>query len=140
MSGIGRQRIGALAELRAQMYYVENGYEVFTPMSPQSKCDFIVTKGGEVIKVQVKKATDNPTKFGTYLQVRLQGKPTPYGVREYTKDDFDELFITHSAGLWKIPAGLVLGKKSLTFGKLLEDGSVVSGNKASLKTEDFKVH
>lgn len=139
MSGIDRQRTGALAELRAQMYYVENGYEVFTPMSPQSKCDFIVTKGSEVIKVQVKKATDNPTRFGTYLQIRLQGKPTPYGVRMYTKDDFDELLVVHESGMWRIPSELVLDKKSFTFGKLLEDGSVISGNRASLKTEDYKV-
>lgn len=140
MSGIDNQRIGALAELSAQMYYVREGYEVYTPMMPQSKCDFIVSKGSELIKVQVKKATENRTKYGTYLQVRLQGKPTTYGTRFYTEDDFDELLIIHDSGIWRIPAELVIDKKSFTFGKLLEDGSVVSGNKASLKTEDFKVH
>lgn len=57
MSGIDNQRIGALAELSAQMYYIREGYEIYTPTIPQSKCDFIAVKGKEVVKVQVKKAT-----------------------------------------------------------------------------------
>lgn len=140
MYGLENQRIGIAAELEAQLYYIKTGYDVFTPIMPQSKCDFIVTKGSEVIKVQVKKATNNPTSSGIYLQVRLQGKPTPYGTRTYTEDDFDELFIVHKSGMWRIPSHLVMDKTSMTFGKLLEDGSVVSGKKATLKTEEFKVH
>lgn len=139
MSGIDNQRIGALAELSAQMYYVKEGYEIYTPMMPQSKCDFIAIKGVDIVKVQVKKATENPTKFGTYLQVRLQGKPTPYGTRTYTLEDFDDLLIVHDAGIWRIPIEEVIDKKSFTFGKLLEDGSVVTGNRATVDTAKYKV-
>ena len=139
MSGIDNQRIGALAELSAQMYYIREGYEIYTPTIPQSKCDFIAVKGKEVVKVQVKKATENPTKFGTYLQIRLQGKPTPFGVRNYTLDDFDDLLVVHDSGMWRIPIEEVVDKKSLTFGKLLEDGSVVTGKKATVKSEQYKV-
>lgn len=128
-----------LAEITAQMYYIKEGYEIYTPIMPQSKCDFIASRDSETLKVQVKKATENPTKSGTYLQIRLQGKPTDFSVREYTKDDFDELLVVHSVGLWRFPVDLVLDKKSFTFGKLLEDGSVVTGSRASIKTEDFKV-
>lgn len=139
MSGIDNQRIGALAELSAQIYYIREGYEIYTPTIPQSKCDFIAVKGKEVVKVQVKKATENPTKFGTYLQIRLQGKPTPFGVRNYTLDDFDDLLVVHDSGMWRIPIEEVIDKKSLTFGKLLEDGSVVTGKKATVKSEQYKV-
>lgn len=139
MSGMDSQRTGALAELTAQTYYVSNGYDIYTPNIPQSKCDFIVTKGSEVIKVQVKKATENSTKSGTYLQIRLHGKPTPYGVREYTIDDFDELVIVHDAGIWIIPSKDVLDKKSITFGKLMDDGTVVVGKRSTVKTSIYKV-
>lgn len=139
MSGIDNQRIGALAELSAQIYYIREEYEIYTPTIPQSKCDFIAVKGKEVVKVQVKKATENPTKFGTYLQIRLQGKPTPFGVRNYTLDDFDDLLVVHDSGMWRIPIEEVVDKKSLTFGKLLEDGSVVTGKKATVKSEQYKV-
>lgn len=129
---------GVIAELKAQIYYVEEGYEVYSPLMSQSKCDFIACKGSEVIKVQVKKATENPTKFGTYLQIRIQGKSTEYGCRTYTKEDFDELIISYKDNLWKLPVDLVLDKKSLTFGKLL-DGEIITGSKSSVKTEEHKV-
>lgn len=138
-AGSGNIVTGALAELHAQAYYVKEGYEVFTPIIPQSKCDFIVAKGSEIKKVQVKKATDNPTASGTYLQVRLQGKPTPYGVRTYSLEDFDELFIVHPSGCWRIPSHVVIDKKSFTFGKLNEDGSVTSGKKSTVNTQTYKV-
>ncbi len=139
MRGSEDHRIEMLAELTAQVYYIEEGYEIYTPIMPQSKCDFIASKNSETIKVQVKKASENPTKHGTYLQIRLQGKPTDFSVREYTRDDFDELIVVHDTGLWRFPVDLVLDKKSFTFGKLLEDGSVVTGSRASIKTEDFKI-
>lgn len=138
-NGILSHRSGAIAELQAQMWYLKNGYDIFTPISPQSKCDFIAVSGKNSIKVQVKKASNNPTRFGTYLQVRLQGKATPFGVREYTEEDFDELFITHDVGMWRIPFEEVKDKKSFTFGKLLEDSSVVTGNRSTVDTGKYKV-
>ena len=140
MSGSDSHKTGAVAELAAQMWYIKQGYEIYTPIMPQSKCDFIATRDKEVTKVQVKKATENRTKEWVYLQVRLQGKPTPYGTREYTKDDFDDLFIVHDSGMWKIPFEEVEDKKSLTFGRLHEDGSVTTGSRATVKSEQYKVN
>lgn len=139
MSGVDNHRTGILAELKAQEYYIKEGYEIYTPIMSQSKCDFVACKNSSTIKVQVKKASENPTKSGTYLQVRLQGKPTDFSTREYTVEDFDELLVVHNTGLWRFPVGLIIDKKSFTFGKLLDTGGVVTGKKASVKTEDFKV-
>lgn len=139
MSGIDNQRVGVLAELSAQMYYIKEGYEIYTPIMPQSKCDFIASKSGDIVKVQVKKATENPTRFGTYLQVRLQGKPTPFGTRNYELGDFDDLLIVHNSGIWRIPISEVIDKKSFTFGKLLPDMSVVAGNRSTVDTAKYKV-
>lgn len=139
--GADNFRIGLVAELKAQAYYAELGYEIYTPIMAQSHADLIAVKGSETIKVQVKKATENPTKYGTYLQVRIQGRSSVWSghSREYDENSFDELFIVHDLGYWRIPAKLILDKKSLTFGKI-KNGEVVSGYKASLRVEDFKVH
>ena len=139
--GADNFRIGLVAELRAQAYYAELGYEIYTPIMAQSHADFIAVMGSDVIKVQVKKATENPTRYGTYLQVRIQGRANVWSghSREYDENSFDELFIVHDLGYWRIPSNLILSKKSLTFGKI-QGNNVVSGSRATFKTEDFKVY
>lgn len=39
MSGSDSHKTGAVAELAAQMWYIKQWYEIYTPIMPQSKCD-----------------------------------------------------------------------------------------------------
>lgn len=139
-SGMENQRIGVLAELSAQMYFIEEGYEIYTSIMTQSKCDFISVKDSEVIKVQVKKATENSVKNNTYLQVRLQGRPTPYGgPRVYTENDFDVLCVIYKENVWVFPFSEVSERTSMTFGRLLDDGSIIGATRFGNHSDDFKV-
>ena len=47
---------GAASELKAQTYFLENGYQVFQPVIQHGIADFIVYKDGKFSKVQVKTA------------------------------------------------------------------------------------
>lgn len=132
--------IGAAAEMRAASYYLGDGYEVFFPVMTQSASDFIIRRDGVYQAVQVKKATENPTESGVYLQVRLQGKPTTYGETEYTEGDFDILFVVHETGMWTFPWSVVSEKKSMSFGKLLPDGTLTTTGRGGYNPNDYRVH
>jgi Holliday junction resolvase len=57
---------GAIGELTATVWLLAQGYEVFRNVAADGPVDLIATKGGELIKIDVKKA------------VLSQGKDYPY--------------------------------------------------------------
>lgn len=52
---------GSIAEHKATVWLLEQGYEVFRNVSPTGKVDLIATKDGEMTKVDVKKLSILPT-------------------------------------------------------------------------------
>lgn len=136
--GLQNLSIGAVAELEAALQFTKMGYEIYFPQLSQSKADFIaVSPEGVCNKIQVKKATENPTGSGTYLQVRIQGKPGNYSTREYVDGDFDYLVAVHELGMWSIPWECVKDLKSLTFGKVV-DGEFKSRSRG-FTVDGFKI-
>ena len=137
----GRQNhfTGAANELRAASLYIDMGYEVFIPVMTQSKADFIALRGSEVVKVQVKTASEITSDNKQYLQIRLQGRSsTGGGTREYVDGDIDVVVAIHRLGVWALPWDSVRGKKSLTFGRLV-DGKVISRQKG-FTVDEYKIH
>ena len=126
--GSNNFKIGLVSELKAQMYYANKWYEIFTPIMSQGHADFVALKGKEVLKIQVKKATENPANSGVYLQVRIQGIMSVHSgcTREYDEDSFYILSIIYKDRIWNLPIELVLNKKSMTFGKVNDEGVVES--------------
>lgn len=106
---MNKNQIGAHNEVRAQLWFMERGYDVFTPTHSATRADFIVTKGSETLRVQVKTAQYN----GPYIQSRLDIRGT-----KYTSDEVDVIFFILDHRKWLVPIQLVEGKPSVCLGKV----------------------
>ena len=102
---------GAEAEYQAAAWYLGLGCNVFFPASSHARCDFVIDRGGSLLKIQVKHAFwkaqgERQTK---YLCATLTRAPTT----AYEKGDWDLLFVTDGARHWEIPFAEVAGVKTL---------------------------
>lgn len=108
MFGYMPHKTGTINEVKAQLYYMENDYDVFTPIHNKTRADFIAVKGKEVIRVQVKTAQYN----GDYIQSRLT-----VGDVRYTEEDCDVIFFILEDRMWIAPISQVNGFTSVCLGK-----------------------
>ena len=114
---------GAASELKAQQWFLENDYQVFTPVIQQGIADFIVYKDGEYSKVQVKTAYTMDSGEYNYLLVRLgrssftrQGTKTRAYDTHNPDDCFDILFVVYEDKRWLVPAeSIPEGKQTVYF-------------------------
>ena len=113
---------GAESELKAQVWFLQNNYQVFTPVVQQGIADFVALKDGVFYKVQVKTAHNVTTNGQQYLQVRLgRSAHTRQGPRTRTYNDdvddrFDILFAIKDGKYWLVPSDqLPEGKKTIYF-------------------------
>lgn len=101
--------IGAAAELYVATRLMQKNWEIFFPVTTQSRCDFVaytpdIHIGGETylpqepVKVQVKKATWNKVGKSKYLQVRIHNGKTTH----YARGDWDFLAITDMDRVWML--------------------------------------
>ena len=114
---------GAASELKAQQWFLENDYQVFTPVIQHGIADFVVYKDGVFSKVQVKTAYTMDSGEYNYLLVRL-GRTGRQGRRTVTRtydpsnsdDCFDILFVVYENQLWFVPSDdIPEGKKTVYF-------------------------
>ena len=57
MDANGKKRThfkGLLGELEFTLYLIRNGWDVFKPLDPNSRADFVIEKDGQFKKIQVK--------------------------------------------------------------------------------------
>ena len=115
---------GARTELKAQQWFLENDYLVFTPVVQQGVVDFIAYKDGQFTTVQVKTAYDMASSGLIYRVVRLgrssRGGRNSTHTRDYDltnpDDHFDVLFAVHGDEMWLVPTSkLPEGKKTVYF-------------------------
>jgi hypothetical protein len=114
---------GAASELKAQQWFLENDYQVFTPVVQQGIADFIAYKDGVFSKVQVKTAYTMDSGDYNYLLVRLGRSQFSRGecrTRTYDPsnpdDCFDTLFVVYENQLWFVPSDDIPdGKKTVYF-------------------------
>ena len=103
--GLRKEHIkGAKSELLAQCYYLDRGYQVFTPVVQQGWVDFIVYKDGKTLRIQVKTATwtySNKHCNHGYLQVRTNST-NKYQEELFNK--YDILLIIKDNKIWEIPS------------------------------------
>ena len=109
---------GASNELKAQAWFIENGYQVFTPVIQQGVFDFVVYKN-KFESVQVKTAYMIHNVDWSYLTVRLGRSHHVVKTRTYEKgDEFDILFVIYENNYWLIPWDKIPLKKTLYFNGL----------------------
>ena len=129
---------GAASEMKAQIWFLENGYQVFLPSVQQGIADFVVYKDNEFSKVQVKTAYTMDSGDYNYLLVRLgRSQATRAGTKTRTYDPtepddcFDILFVVYENQLWFVPSDVLPeGKMTVYF-----NGS----GRAGWNSDDYKV-
>ena len=112
----GIKDTGVLSELEALKVYIERGWDVFTPVTVDSRADFIAVHraNGMVRKVQVKTVQDNKVGGVTYRQCRLMPHNKPYD--RWEVDTF--VFIYPPSGeVWLAGYDDIEGQTSLNFGR-----------------------
>lgn len=113
-------RIGCVSELKAQMFYAKEGYEIFTPLGP-TVCDFIAVKGEEVIRVQVKTVNTAGrvlcinTARNKNSAKRSGKKPLPY-----SKKDCDAIIAVLGDNLWAILSEKIGERQTLCISKMTQ--------------------
>lgn len=112
---MNNNQTGALNEVKAQVWFMENGFDVFTPTHSATRSDFIAVKGSNVSRVQVKTAQYN----GPYIQSRLDIRGS-----RYTSEDTDLLFFILDKRMWLVPISEVEGKPSVCLGKVDDESYV----------------
>lgn len=115
---------GAINELKAQIWFLNNDYQIFTPTVQQGIIDFVAYKEKQFKGVQVKSAYDCLSGPHKYITCRL-GRSTPGGrnkittrAYDYNSDDdyFDILFVIYNDKKWLIPRDQIpKNKKTLYF-------------------------
>ena len=113
---------GAASELKAQIWFLENGYQVFTPAIQQGIADFIAYKDEQFSKVQVKTAYTMDSGNYNYLLVRLgRSAATRSGpkTRTYNPDEpddcFDILFVVYEDECWLVPSDVIPPDKKTVY-------------------------
>lgn len=95
---------GAVSELIAAQWFLENNMQVYMPIVQQSCIDFVVDWNG-FKTVQVKTATLNHSGNNEYLQVRTQLTNKYKDFKP--KDLYDVLVVVYKEDIWIIPADVI---------------------------------
>lgn len=94
-----QHKSGLLAELYVAGYFVEEGWDLYWPHAPQSRADFVVSKGTKTLTVQCKKATWSKAGPYEYLQARLSSR-NKESRPKYEEGDFDLIAFTDMNSIW----------------------------------------
>lgn len=108
---LNNHRTGAITELRAAIYFVSKGCEIYWPQLTQSKADFVIDSPEGLKKVQVKRATWSTTGPYKYLQCRLVSR-NKYQ-RGYKDGDFDIIVFMDDDDMWVTSFESVKGMTSV---------------------------
>ena len=79
---LDKSTVGAINELKASVFLMEKGYEVFRALSPATSCDLIAMKSDEVLRIEVRTGYSTPTGIRTrrYHQADHLLIVTPSGI------------------------------------------------------------
>lgn len=106
---------GTVTELQCQLFFIQEGYNVYIPLCPDSRADLIVDIEGQLIKIQVKTShlTDNGITFrtsSTWINTKESIR------RGYTKEEIDFFATYYNEEIYLIPVE-ICGKsdKTLSF-------------------------
>lgn len=115
---------GQVNELKAQLWFASQGYEIFIPLLTQTYYDMVVSKNSKLYSVQVKTAHYITSGEQKYLQCRLGRTSNREGARYYSYENTaDFLFVIHEDDYWLITKEqLPFNKKTLYFNSNKKSG------------------
>lgn len=98
MNDLNPSQIGLITEYKCQLFLLERGFTVLTPVGNYQKYDLVIEKDNKFYRIQIKHSTEKENSFivRTKYDVRDNGK-----VRKetYTKEDCD-YFMTEFQGIF----------------------------------------
>ena len=121
---------GITTELKCQLYFVEKGYNVYIPISPDTRIDLIAEVEKRLIRIQVKSSHLTQNQNGIEFNTSSTWLNTQSVVRKgYTKEDIDFFATVYENEVYLIPVEIcgkndkILSFKSTLYSScyLLED-------------------
>ena len=113
------KRKGDIAEMIAQLYFLERNYSVSVPVGDNDKYDFIVDTGDKLLKIQVKSGNIKDDRMVIELSTRTHSsgsKNNRTQVNKYNDGDFDWLVAVDVASkqCYFIPPEKSINKTQIT--------------------------
>lgn len=137
---------GITTEMHCQLFFLEQGYNVYTPVSPDTRIDFIAEIEGTLIRIQVKSSHEVAT--GIEFSTTSSWVNTKEVIQKgYTKEEIDFFATYYNGKVYLIPVE-ICGKrdKILSFEPnsfspytLLEDYEAEKILKKYLEGYDFQI-
>ena len=131
MENINPSQVGLITEMQCQVFLIEHGYNVLTPIGNHQKYDLVIEKDGKFTKIQVKHAkSQNEGKsflVKTRYDVRDITKSQRVRHEKYTVEDCDYFMTTYQDKFYLFPvfgtseARFWLQKSRLSTQKYAED-------------------
>ena len=109
---------GLLTELHCQLAFTELGFLVMSPLSEDSRYDFVVDLGDHFIRVQCKTCTPKNDGSAITFACRSTRSNTQDNVsRKYTKDEIDYFYTYYYGKSYLVPVEECSSEKTLRFVK-----------------------
>jgi hypothetical protein len=100
---------GLLGELEFTLHLIKKGWDVFKPLDPNSRVDFVIEKDGKFRKIQIKYCTP----YKGCLRVDLERPMRNTGV--YSTNEIDDMGIYDAANkeFYLVPIKDILPRKEM---------------------------
>lgn len=85
-----RKLLGNIGEAKAKLYFIENGYEVYTPDTINPTADMLIMKNNKIESVQVKATSRTVVKLETCYMKKSENVS-----KNFDASLFDILFVYH---------------------------------------------
>lgn len=119
MIDLNPSQIGDITELKCQIYLIEQGWNVLTPIGNHQKYDLVIEKNGKFYRIQVKHAMateDTGFLVRTKYEVRENGKVKK---TTYSADDIDYFMTEFNNKFYMFPVFGTMETKFWTVGTKL---------------------
>ena len=109
---------GLITELSVALELIKLGYAVSQPLNADSKYDFIVDTGNQLIRIQVKTAHLNKNETGFEFKCRsVTVNSSKVNCKYYSPDDVDYFATFWDGEVYLVPVNQCSANKSLYFEK-----------------------
>lgn len=107
------QQKGIASELKCQLFFVERGYNVYVPISEDSRCDMILNVNDILYRIQIKTGRETKTKTGIEFNTcSMRMNHTEGNIRvKYSENEVDFFMVSFKDNLYLVPIQECLGSQ-----------------------------
>lgn len=130
------QQKGLVTELKCQLFFIENGYNIYLPVSEDSRYDLIVDINNNLYRVQIK--TSHLTSNNTGIEFNVcssRVNHTEGNIKVgYSEDEIDFFMTTYNNNFYLIPIEICgRSSKTLSFNQSLNGAATLLEDYNALK-------